>query len=72
MKAISGGLVPDQFDFAQILELGLIVSVVFADIIADLCTKQSVPGPSDPFWPYYFAEPVAQYMIDVEWQDIII
>lgn len=72
MKTISGGLVPDQIDFAQNLETGLIVSVVFADIIADLCTKQNVPGPQDPFWPYYFAEPVAQFMIDVEWQDIIV
>jgi hypothetical protein len=67
----NSSLIPDSLDLAPHLEIALIISVVFADIVADLCTRSGVPGPNDPFWPYYFAEPVAQFLIDLEWQDIV-
>lgn len=67
---VSSRLTPDQLDVAFQLEVALKASSVFTDIIADLLTKTKFPGPKDPFWPEYFAEPVANFVVDTEWQGI--
>ncbi len=69
LKARSG-ISPDPFIFETFLEAALIRSGVFADIVADLCVKINFPGPRDPFWPDFFAGPIARFVTDREWPDI--
>ena len=65
------GLMPDEQDLITQLEAVLTLSTVFADIIADLAVQVNLPGPTDPFWPEYFAGPVSNLVVDSEWQDIV-
>jgi hypothetical protein len=69
LNSISGiAPLPDGFEF--VLELVLPSSVVFADIVTDLCRTIGFPNPKDLYWPQYFAGPVARYVTAYEWQDI--
>jgi hypothetical protein len=69
MKRRSGiSLLPD--DCEMLLELALTSSVVFADIVADLCRIINFPNPRDRCWPEFFAGPIARYVTAYEWQDI--
>jgi hypothetical protein len=69
MKTRSG-IGPFPIDCEVHIETALISSNVFANIIIDLCTKINFPNPRDPFWPEFFAGPVARYVTDREWQQI--
>jgi hypothetical protein len=61
---------PDEIEI--LLEFVLTGSGVFAEIVVDLCQNISFPNPKDPYWPEFFAGPVARYVTDREWQDIVI
>jgi hypothetical protein len=54
----------------MLLELALTSSVVFADIVVDLCRIINFPNPRDRYWPEFFAGAVARYVTAYEWQDI--
>jgi hypothetical protein len=64
---------PLPFDVALALEyIDLPASNVFSDLIADLSAKVGLPNPNDPYWSDFFAGPIARFIVDNEWDEIII
>ena len=53
-------------------EYELPASTVFSDIVADLCAGMVFPTEQDQYWPIFVAGPVARYVVDREWLDILI
>lgn len=70
MKKASG-ISPLPEDCEILLEVALIGSTVFADIVVDVCTFINFPNPKDAFWPDFFAGPVARYVTAYEWNAIV-
>lgn len=70
-KAISA-LPPNAAEIEVLLEFVLTGASVFAQIVADLCRNTKLPNPQDPYWPEFFAGPVARYVTDKEWSDIVV
>lgn len=70
LKQVSN-IIPQESEFALILEVDLIGSFVFKDLVVELCTKINFPGPNDPYWPDFFAGPVARFLVDNEWDEIV-
>jgi hypothetical protein len=64
-------LSPQPYDLSLVLEVDLVVSVVFIDLVSDLCATIRFPNPRDPFWPDFFAGPVARWLVDNEWHYIV-
>jgi hypothetical protein len=64
-------LSPQPYDLSLVLEVDLIVSVVFIDLVSDLCATIRFPNPRDPYWPDFFAGPVARWLVDNEWHYIV-
>jgi len=65
-------LAPNSGEVEIFLEFVLTGSRVFAEVVADVCANIKFPNPRDPFWPEFFAGPVARYVTDREWHDIVI
>jgi hypothetical protein len=65
-------LAPNPSEIEIFLEFVLTGSGVFAEVIVDLCATINFPNPRDPYWTEFFAGPVARYVTDREWQDIVI
>jgi hypothetical protein len=70
MKSRSG-ITPLPEDCEVVVEVALMGSVIFADIVIDVCRRINFPNPKDPYWPQFFAGPVARYVTAYEWQDIV-
>ena len=64
-------ILPQQSDFAPILEMDLVGSVVFVDLVVDVCVAINFPNSADPYWPDFFAGPVARFMVDNDWDEIV-
>src|SRR5271169_1781014 len=60
------GICPQAWELWDFLETDLIISTIFADIVADLCVQIGMPGPRDSYWPDFFAPSVARVLIDSE------
>lgn len=65
-------LAPNPDEVELFLEFVLTGSSVFGEIVVDLCASIGFPNPKDPYWPEFFAGPVARYVTDREWQEIAI
>jgi hypothetical protein len=65
-------LAPNPSEIEILLEFVLTGSGVFAEIVVDLCGNINFQNPKDPYWPEFFAGPVARYVTDREWQDVVI
>jgi hypothetical protein len=71
LKKRSG--IPPPPDYCEVhIEIALVSSNVFANIIVDLCSRINFPNPRDPYWLDFFAGAVARYVTDREWPDIAI
>jgi hypothetical protein len=71
-QALSGpsSMNPSALECEIHMEVALLGSTVFADIVAELCATIKLPGPTDSFWRDYFAGPVARYVVEQEWHEI--
>ena len=63
---------PSIADCELEFEFELHISPLFADIIADLCSAIAFPKPGDQYWDLFVAGPIARYVTDKEWLDIIV
>lgn len=70
LKQVSN-LDPEPIEVAVGLEIDLTGSVVFKDLVVALCKHINFPNPDDSYWPEFFAGPVARFLVDNEWDDII-
>jgi hypothetical protein len=65
------GIAPSISDCELLYEFQLPISGVFADIVADLTASIPFPKPQDAYWETFVAGPIARYVTDREWLDII-
>jgi len=64
---------PQPDEFVGLLVIDLLWSDVWHDLIAELSGQTSLPNPNsrDPFWADFFVEPVAHFLVDNEWDEIV-
>jgi hypothetical protein len=69
---VTSNIPPSVTDCELFFEFELLMSTVYADIVADLCAGIVFPTEKDQYWQIFFNGPVARYVVDKEWLDIVI